>query len=61
MIFGNNDLIHIQFREKMQVEHINYVAESFNFLQIVAIMLREYQICCLGNIRKKHYFFLVWK
>jgi len=23
----------------MQAEHINYVAESFNFLEIVAIML----------------------
>jgi len=26
-----NDLIHNQFREKMQAEHINYVAESLFF------------------------------
>jgi hypothetical protein len=39
------DLIHIQFREKRQAVHINYVAESFNFLLIDVIMLHEYQIC----------------
>jgi hypothetical protein len=34
-----NDLIHIQFREKKQSVHSNYVAKSLNYVVFVAIML----------------------
>jgi len=34
-----NDLIQIQFRDKQKAKYSNYVAETFNFFEIVAIML----------------------
>jgi hypothetical protein len=34
-----SDLIHIQFREKEQALHSNYIAQSFNFMHILSIML----------------------
>jgi hypothetical protein len=38
-----NDLIHNQFRKKKQAVHINYAAESFNYVVIVAIMLLRFK------------------
>ena len=55
------DLIHIQFQEKKQAEHINYVAESFKNVVIDVNMLLQIQICYLGNFRPENYFLLGWK
>ncbi len=37
------DLIRIQFPIKHQARHRNYVAKTFNYVEIVAIMLTGYK------------------
>jgi len=51
-----NDLIHIQFREKKETVHSNYVAKTFNFLHILSIMLPG----IVKNVKTGNEWVVIW-